>query len=86
MWRFTLRIGIRVVPEIDLPTHTASWCVGMPELCPPQPVIWNASHKGGRFDCGACSPCEPLDPTNPVGQLWTLLAEHVMSDSHSHMD
>jgi hexosaminidase len=52
-------------PEIDLPTHTASWCVGMPELCPHQPVVWNASNKGGRFDCGACSPCEPLDPTNP---------------------
>lgn len=50
--------GVRVVPEIDLPTHTASWCVGMPELCPHAPVIWNqSSGKGsGRFDCGPCSP------------------------------
>ena len=39
--------GVRVVPEIDLPTHTASWCVGMPVrapptgLCPHAPAIWN---------------------------------------------
>jgi N-acetyl-beta-hexosaminidase len=65
--------GIRVVPEIDLPTHTASWCVGMPDLCPHKPVVWNATHKGGRFDCGACSPCEPLDPTNP--DVFTVLTK-----------
>jgi hexosaminidase len=65
--------GVRVVPEIDLPTHTASWCVGMPELCPHAPVHWNqSSGKGsGRFDCGPCSPCEPLDPTSPA--VWATL-------------
>lgn len=26
--------GVRVVPEIDVPGHAASWCKGYPEICP----------------------------------------------------
>ena len=26
--------GVRVMGEIDMPGHAASWCVGYPELCP----------------------------------------------------
>lgn len=29
--------GVRIVPEIDTPGHAASWCVGMPEMCPAAP-------------------------------------------------
>ena len=29
--------GIRVMLEIDTPSHTACWCRGYPEICPPKP-------------------------------------------------
>ena len=29
--------GIRVLLEIDTPSHTACWCRGYPEICPPRP-------------------------------------------------
>ena len=29
--------GIRVMVEIDTPSHTACWCRGYPDICPPMP-------------------------------------------------
>ena len=31
--------GIRVMLEIDTPSHTACWCRGYPDVCPPKPCM-----------------------------------------------
>jgi hypothetical protein len=31
---FARRRAVRVIPELDVPAHAASWCVGYPGLCP----------------------------------------------------
>jgi hexosaminidase len=56
--------GIRVMLEIDTPSHTACWCRGYPEVCPPKPC------KDGMTRT-------PLDPsTNTTfNMIQTILAE-----------
>src|SRR5262245_1030774 len=55
--------GIRVVPEFDMPGHTASWFVGHPELAG-KPGPYQIERKWGIFD-------PVMDPTNE--QLYKLL-------------
>ena len=31
---FARLLGIRVIPELDMPGHAAAWCAGYPEICP----------------------------------------------------
>jgi hexosaminidase len=47
--------GIRIVPEIDMPGHVTSWCVGYPELAS-APGPYQIERKWGVFD-------PTLDPT-----------------------
>jgi hexosaminidase len=47
--------GIRIVPEIDMPGHVTSWCVGYPELTG-TPGPYQIERKWGIFD-------PTLDPT-----------------------
>jgi hexosaminidase len=47
--------GIRVVPEIDMPGHSTSWCVGYPELAS-GPGPFQIERRWGIFD-------PTLDPT-----------------------
>jgi hexosaminidase len=47
--------GIRIVPEIDMPGHVTSWCVGYPDLAS-APGPYQIERKWGVFD-------PALDPT-----------------------
>ena len=72
--------GIRVVPELDVPGHSASWLAAHPEWGLGAPI----SAVSTRFGVHACC----LDPDNraamrAVSTLFGELAE-VFPDSHAH--
>mmetsp|Transcript_488 Transcript_488/g.1193 ORF Transcript_488/g.1193 Transcript_488/m.1193 type:complete len:547 (-) Transcript_488:378-2018(-) len=43
---FARQYGIRVVPELDVPGHSSSWCIGRPDICTAKGEI--ISPAGGR--------------------------------------
>eukprot|EP00277_Geminigera_cryophila_P016421 CAMPEP_0179453790 /NCGR_PEP_ID=MMETSP0799-20121207/37693_1 /TAXON_ID=46947 /ORGANISM="Geminigera cryophila, Strain CCMP2564" /LENGTH=560 /DNA_ID=CAMNT_0021251099 /DNA_START=92 /DNA_END=1771 /DNA_ORIENTATION=+ len=60
--------GVRVVPEIDVPGHASSWCLGYPQVCPSK-------------EC--TSPLSPIMPTplTPTARDTTFeLLARVMDD------
>ena len=72
--------GIRVIPELDVPGHTASWLAAHPEWGMGAPI----SAVSTRFGVHACC----LDPDNPAAMraVATLFGElsEVFPDSHAH--
>jgi hexosaminidase len=73
--------GIRIVPEIDVPGHVTSWCVGYPELAS-GPGPYQIERKWGIFD-------PTLDPTRETtytfldGLIGELAA--LFPDEHFHV-
>jgi hexosaminidase len=48
--------GVRLVAEIDTPGHGASWCVGMPHICPsPSCLQPLRPDKNATFDAIRCA-------------------------------
>jgi len=93
--------GVRVLPEIDMPSHVASWCAALPDLC----LSCNASTtpagvpSDGSFRQGCGGPHPPaacgwgyyavLDPSSAAA--WSLVAAllrevaSVFDDAHLHL-
>jgi len=74
--------GIRVMLEIDTPSHTRSWCSGYPDLCPPLP-------------CADGPTRTPLDPSknstfdsvqSVFAELSRLLPELLLHTGHDEVD
>ena len=72
--------GIRVIPELDVPGHSASWLAAHPEWGLGEPI----SAVSTRFGVHACC----LDPSNQAAMraVATLFGElaQVFPDSHAH--
>ena len=64
--QYAQRRGIRVLLEIDTPSHTSCWCRGYPSVCPPRPCKDGVTRT-------------PLDPSknSTFEMIQTLLAEVV---------
>jgi hexosaminidase len=79
--------GVRVMPEIDTPGHTASWRVGYPDIVTACPDTIKAHAGCGTWGVG--EECATLDPTNnhTYRVLERLLGElaTVFSDSAFHL-
>ena len=74
--------GIRVMLEIDTPSHTHSWCSGYPNLCPPLP-------------CADGPTRTPLDPSQNstydavqsiFSELSRLLPDLLLHTGHDEVD
>eukprot|EP00002_Diphylleia_rotans_P004356 TRINITY_DN13186_c0_g1_i1.p1 TRINITY_DN13186_c0_g1~~TRINITY_DN13186_c0_g1_i1.p1 ORF type:complete len:564 (+),score=117.28 TRINITY_DN13186_c0_g1_i1:46-1737(+) len=73
--------GIRIIPEFDIPGHTASWAAGYPEIV----LCLNETREDGFC---ASNPCGQLDPTKELTYqvIEGLVAEMgaIFPDHHFH--
>ena len=56
--RYAKDRAVRVVPELDTPSHSASWCIGYPEIC----ISCNVSHLGNKTSIGVFDNGCPVPP------------------------
>ncbi|MCF6181193.1 beta-N-acetylhexosaminidase [Lutibacter sp.] len=55
---FADKLGIRVIPELDIPGHATSWLVAYPEMAS-KDTIYQLQRNAGIFD-------PTIDPTKPI--------------------
>ena len=75
-------LGIRVVPELDVPGHATSWLVAYPEIGSKENAAYEIEINSGIFD-------PTLDPTNPktydiIEDVFTEMAA-LFPDTYFHI-
>ena len=80
--QFAADLGIRVVPEFDIPAHATSWLVAYPEIGSKENTTYSLERNAGIFN-------PTLDPTNPktyeiINGVFTEMAA-LFPDSYFHI-
>lgn len=63
---YASNLGIRVVPELDVPGHATSWLVAYPEIGSKENTTYEIERNSGIFE-------PTLDPTNP--ETYTIIED-----------
>ncbi len=79
---YASNLGIRVVPEFDVPSHATSWLVAYPEIGSKENTTYQIEINSGIFD-------PTLDPTNPrtyeiIEDVFTEMAA-LFPDTYFHI-
>ncbi|MEO8774554.1 MAG: family 20 glycosylhydrolase [Gelidibacter sp.] len=79
---YASNLGIRVVPEFDVPSHATSWLVAYPEIGSKENTTYEIERNSGIFD-------PTLDPTDPrtydiIEDVFTEMAA-LFPDTYFHI-